>query len=1448
MDRHRRAMSVGITVKIKRSSGLVHDASVTGIDSLKGLVSVEWYESGETKGKEIDLDSLIQLNPQFANLMTPPTSATKASRRTNIAAGPLSGIPRPQGSVRLRNVENIISTKGSSKASPLSAAPPLPPPQEEQITSSRSDTKLPPAGGLPRSKSSGSLAVKPSDVPDVVIGGGGGGGGAFQGRGRTHTVVEEQVETGATGKGPSRKSNVVKEVDIIKKKREERRVKIAEKKQKRSEDYDPDNPNWQFAGMVRQYRSELDIIPIASYEPVIDDRICVCVRKRPLSKKELAKKEIDIITIPDGSLTLLHEPKTKVDLTKYLEHHKFNFDYSFDETADNELLYHYSAKSLVSTIFNQGMATCFAYGQTGSGKTHTMGGDFRGREQDATKGIYALAAADVFRLNRVTHESKDLVVSSSFFEIYCGKVYDLLNNKKKLRILEDAKSKVQIIDLEEVKVTSVADVLQLIETGNSVRTSGTTSANQNSSRSHAVFQLVLRKRTTNKLHGKLSLIDLAGNERGADTSSSDRQTRWEGAEINKSLLALKECIRALGKKSIHLPFRGSTLTKVLRDSFVGPRARTCMIATVSPGFSCSENSLNTLRYAERVKELPNKRQRGNEGGQVEQEVFPIVNRANSKEEEEEEYEYDEEEDDDNVMGGAGGRDDGYLARSDELKSFHETLSRLQQIEDQVIDEHREIIQEYRNAIDIEEALLSRAEGVEGDPDVYIQSLIKIVDEKMQKLSTFRDHLEDYSQRLREEEAAREFLLALLLAVYLLYVYSDIRRQNPVVTGSTLLIWFLSFVIIFLLPVDVSSAFFRLCLDPGGSTSRAYNFTDGVSEPCSTLYCTGKYTFDRNSNFTGVCESRQEECFLPYSFICKLPLEVLWYLIYWLFFLLSWIILPLIQSYVLAGYFTVWKKLLRALIENAIFYISLLVIVVILFIYVVLVKKLIALTELPYIIATASNTWGLIILAFLLGYGLVEVPRSLFNASRHNYTLNHCYFRAAKLYIDMAESNETLQELTEKFPSDTQSNFSRGHDDYEDYTPSEDALSKSSLEKLYKKVTKAIRLSNSTKIQWSSLAEQTLDLEDIETNKGSGSRIFKSSVRGKKKFFDHPFIRSIEWFWKVVFKRWVYIAIGILLSFLSLCIVWSQVVFSLPRFSIFALLVYASHQMGRYSAIEILSVLVVAYLSFCAYYTVFKIRIFNLYFLSPQHNTDEYSLLFSAVLLSRLALPICLNYLYIIQVVRLEHHEEDDQIPTTAFAEATGNTQLIPWLTSYAYWMYPVLILLVCIATLFSLGSRLASLLGYQKFMGEDDFSADYIDEGKALMKRERRLREKSVRECGRVLNKQLHEERLSEISSEDKDTMKKWREHRTKRINSLEEEEGHIDRLWGKAKGFASRKKVYLPKARFKSTGGGRSQDGEDDGDTLELLEEIPASRNGYRNTGGGGTGINRNKGIFDDL
>lgn len=129
-----------------------------------------------------------------------------------------------------------------------------------------------------------------------------------------------------------------------------------------------------------------------------------------------------------------------------------------------------------------------------------------------------------------------------------------------------------------------------------------TGANADSSRSHAILQLQLKNAQTQKALGKMNFIDLAGSERGADTIDQNKQTRMDGAEINKSLLALKECIRALDLEKKHLPFRGSKLTQVLKDSFTG-NSKTTMIANVSPANSCCEHTLNTLRYADRVKEL-----------------------------------------------------------------------------------------------------------------------------------------------------------------------------------------------------------------------------------------------------------------------------------------------------------------------------------------------------------------------------------------------------------------------------------------------------------------------------------------------------------------------------------------------------------------------------------------------------------------------------------------------------------------------------------------------------------------------------------------------------------------------------------------------------------------------------------------------------------------------------
>ncbi|XP_062447691.1 kinesin-like protein KIF2B [Rhea pennata] len=395
-------------------------------------------------------------------------------------------------------------------------------------------------------------------------------------------------------------SPCVRQVERLQEQRERRRLEMRERRAQQATA--SLHPRADVMDMIQEYRSHLDCDAVQATRPSRPHRICVCVRKRPLNQYETELKDFDVVTVPCQDVVMVHEAKQKLDLTRYLKNQIFRFDNAFDDQATNELVYKHTAQPLVETVFQGGMATCFAYGQTGSGKTYTMGGDFSIKNPECSKGIYVLVAEDVFsRLQDPNCQKLELRVYGAFFEIYGGKVFDLLNWKKQLRVLEDGKQQIQVVGLQEQEVTCVEDVIKLIETGSKCRMSGQTSANTHSSRSHAIFQIILKKR--GYLFGKFSLIDLAGNERGADISTADRQTRLEGADINKSLLALKECIRALGRNKAHTPFRASKLTQVLRDSFIGENSSTCMIATVSPGMRSCEHTLNTLRYANRVKEL-----------------------------------------------------------------------------------------------------------------------------------------------------------------------------------------------------------------------------------------------------------------------------------------------------------------------------------------------------------------------------------------------------------------------------------------------------------------------------------------------------------------------------------------------------------------------------------------------------------------------------------------------------------------------------------------------------------------------------------------------------------------------------------------------------------------------------------------------------------------------------
>ncbi|XP_078575949.1 kinesin-like protein KIF2A isoform X15 [Branchiostoma floridae x Branchiostoma japonicum] len=688
-------LKVGVSVRIQRSDGRIHAAIVSGLNDEQESVTVEWFERGETKGKEIEVENIFALNAA----LKPATQVSHAEVQQ-----PSAKVTPSRPSMAVQQARSIT-----------------PRDQESRNSLRRSSAKA-----VPTAKS------RPTIVPPAQN-----GDAAPVAPPAAVEAVKKQAIPASR-----RRSNCVKEVERLKQDREERRKRMEDEKKRRTNDpdYEPGNPNWEFLQMVRAFRANLDIKTITNADPIEDHQICVCVRKRPLNKKEMAKKEVDVITTPDKHNTVVHECKLKVDLTKYLENHTFRFDYSFDDSASNETVYRYTAKPLVETIFERGMATCFAYGQTGSGKTHTMGGDFKGKDQDTSKGIYALAARDVFKLlNSAAYKNQDLIVGCSFFEIYGGKVFDLQNKKHKLRVLEDGKQQVQVVGLTEKHVTTVDDVLKLITEGNRTRTSGQTSANQHSSRSHAVFQMILRKRATRKMFGKFSLIDLAGNERGADTISSDRQTRMEGAEINKSLLALKECIRALGRpNSVHTPFRASKLTQVLRDSFIGERSKTCMIAMISPGSSSCEHTLNTLRYADRVKEL-GPGDPGAPGPSQGLSAIPENSRNNSLSPQNSDLQL------------LATQNEGEV--SFELLHFHEALQELQEMEEQVVEDHRSALQEMEEMVIVERGLLEMADEVDYDVEAYSSTLSDLLDKKIQKWSELKQKLDTFRIKMKEEEIA-----------------------------------------------------------------------------------------------------------------------------------------------------------------------------------------------------------------------------------------------------------------------------------------------------------------------------------------------------------------------------------------------------------------------------------------------------------------------------------------------------------------------------------------------------------------------------------------------------------------------------------------------------------------------------------------------------------------------
>ncbi|XP_061937803.1 kinesin-like protein unc-104 isoform X29 [Apis cerana] len=344
----------------------------------------------------------------------------------------------------------------------------------------------------------------------------------------------------------------------------------------------------------------------------------VAVRVRPFNNREISREAQCIIEM-SGSTTSILNPKAPPGSKDSVK--SFNYDYSYFSMDPNDanyssqlMVYKDIGEEMLEHAFEGYNVCIFAYGQTGAGKSYTM----MGKQEEGQEGIIPQICKDLFRkISRNSNECLKYSVEVSYMEIYCERVRDLLNpkNKGNLRVREHPLLGPYVEDLSKLAVMSYQDIHDLIDEGNKARTVAATNMNETSSRSHAVFTIFFTQQKQDSATGlvtekvsKISLVDLAGSERADSTGAKGTRLK-EGANINKSLTTLGKVISALAeiatkkkKKADFIPYRDSVLTWLLREN-LGGNSKTAMIAAVSPADINYDETLSTLRYADRAKQI-----------------------------------------------------------------------------------------------------------------------------------------------------------------------------------------------------------------------------------------------------------------------------------------------------------------------------------------------------------------------------------------------------------------------------------------------------------------------------------------------------------------------------------------------------------------------------------------------------------------------------------------------------------------------------------------------------------------------------------------------------------------------------------------------------------------------------------------------------------------------------
>uniref|UniRef100_A0A0N5BUF0 LMBR1 domain-containing protein 2 n=1 Tax=Strongyloides papillosus TaxID=174720 RepID=A0A0N5BUF0_STREA len=587
----------------------------------------------------------------------------------------------------------------------------------------------------------------------------------------------------------------------------------------------------------------------------------------------------------------------------------------------------------------------------------------------------------------------------------------------------------------------------------------------------------------------------------------------------------------------------------------------------------------------------------------------------------------------------------------------------------------------------------------------------------------------------------QLLLVGILCVLLLNKYGNLKKQHKFVLLLTFIGWYCSFIIIFILPLDIGITFYHKC----------------VSEAISV-------------NLT------KDICELPKGFVNEDVLYNLWRIVYWTSQFLTWIILPLMQKYSTSANFTVTNKLKSAVYENAVYYFTYFFIFIFCLIYGLSKGLSLNWEHLKTLAVTTSNTWGLFFLIVLLGYGLVEVPRRLWLICDSNYRLNKLYFDLVNISQEKCQSEETTKEIYKEAKEvisilrndnntvlkakEIMSKFSselvkeihalKSQTDYAslgvNVVDKSVIQSDAYLIKLNSKVIETVQNYNRSNAKYSAIIKLVHFLEDVEKAKNKNS-----FHNWKHPYFLNKYMKiSPKWLeiWYTVVKPWLIRFIAFISTTMTLIIIWSECTFFIAshKISLAALILSSVAEGSHYKYVQLLCIILISYLCTCVYFSLFKLKIYKYYHLDSNHQTDENSLLFSAILLCRLTPPLCLNFLGMIHMD--SHVMLGDNHPKieTQFTKLMGHLDVLPLIGKGKSIYMPLTIVFFCVATYLRIGSKFLNFLGIDQFMEDYEITLDNVKMGSRIADLERSNLEKT----GKKRNlKSGNDEKFLEVNESD---------------------------------------------------------------------------------------------------